>query len=71
MALIDILNQADYLDGGKDSRVWVPSQDGSFYLAISDTSSCISALYSIWKMRAPQAPKIIVFSWLDYTKVFL
>lgn len=24
MALLDILNQADYLDGGEDSRVWMP-----------------------------------------------
>lgn len=70
MALLDILNQTDYLDGGEDSRVWVPPQDGSFYLAIADTSSCISPLYSIWKMRAPQAPRIIVFSWLDCTNVF-
>lgn len=51
----------------KDSKVWMPAQDGeysvtSFFLPISRSFPCASPLYRTWKLKAP--PRVIAFSWL-------
>ncbi|RWR75099.1 Reverse transcriptase zinc-binding domain-containing protein [Cinnamomum micranthum f. kanehirae] len=65
--LFEVLNGIDGSREGRDSKLWIPSRDGSFwvssfYSALSTTSVASRSWLALWKMKAP--PRVTAFTWL-------